>query len=235
MPPKVRGNALNFVTVVEGVLNHSIAARACQNLVHDRMDKYRLRDYLSLITALLWASRKKRYNSDKNVQGLTVSSSVGLTKRLADAADRIEALNNNPWFRPNAFRRPGRGRARGNPFGELPHRFRALPGTLRDYTAHVADRAVEIGKFRKGPGRGDRALKNQVLGLVRAVEQTTGRSHYGDLGKLLSACADAIKADEPAYFDQDNLRQLSSRAKSRRRRGTDLFTPADAFTITRLS
>lgn len=186
------------------------------------MDPCLLHDYLVIITALLWAPNKGRFKSETGVQGLNLGSSRLLAKRLSHVADDVEMVNNDPCFRPNAFRRTERGYILGNPFGELPHRFRALPKLLRDYGTYVARQSAEIGRFRKGPGRGKPVLKNHILFLLRAVQQTTGRSHYRELADLLSISTEAIST-KSMNFNEGSLRQLAARARRNRLRQAAIY------------
>jgi hypothetical protein len=223
---------IEFVQVVESLSKQGPAARARQNLVAAGIHWSIIRNYLAIWAALIWSASTFRHRDKPyGPPGMTRRSISSLRRHLADIATEIEEINGDDWFRPNVFLREPRDSKPGllSPFGELRLRFRVLPKLIRQYGSYVEQRTVEIGAFRRGPGRGNRAAKNQIIFLLLAVDRATGRPHYREIADLLAAIAPEIQGAPDC--NEAALHQLYRRYNRACKRGQVFVTPDDVWRI----
>jgi len=217
----------------ENVLARRGACGSYQRLIMHGMERYLLRSRLWILYAefLNPLTSRAEWGVPK---GMTWRSLRGLPKRLADLAVDIERVNQDSWFRPNAFLRdPQDVYVDVSPFEQLPRRFLALPGLLRSYESYFETRRKEIARFRQGPGRANRSVKNQVFQLLEAVDRNTGRPHYREVADLLAVLAPENRPD--LDFNEAALRQCYKRTQRARKLGKAVHTPADFWTVKRIA
>lgn len=199
----MRSLVLSLSVAPTPVIEDRAAWQALWNLVCAGMSD----EYLLQVLDAIWlkAAGRDQGQQAKNwalPSGLSRRELNNLPKRIEDLAKCIEQVNSHELFASSSslgmvyftkgLRRAAQMAVRSprirSPAESLIS-LDSLPYAMRAYAAHLRSRIEQVGNLRKGPAKGGRSefeMKQEILKLIVAVKDVTGKSRWTDLVNVLN-------------------------------------------------